>query len=394
MIIGPGAGALNFFARPAGSHTNHEARPAMQLPAVELADLVDLRSAQVALAPRGNPAPKSFPIEGFAWTPDGKMVSTESPSLVGTPARLRLWEPGKSAEPVNFDVHRPNVRIGSVAASPDGELVAVGWDDGKFSVFSARGAEINYGEHCPTSVPDAQGILRDLDDVRAVAFSPDSRTLATAGQDGRLVLWDAQGRESFGTLLHPDRVTDVAFTPDSSKIVTRFRGGLAIWDAREQRLIHRLEDTRKEGQGGMALSPDGSKVATVFDKVVKVFDVSTGEELHSQPVRWSGKLAFTPDGNHVLVGENIFNAVHDWNLTTGECHRHALPQAGGYADAQGISQLSVSKDGRHLAVGLMDSSLTLWKKDDHSSDLGFLADATRTSGPRLGDFAFVSQFRK
>lgn len=389
---------LAMFALPTPAvSTRKSGPPAGETPA-DPADSVDMRLKKVTLhQPRNAAAMKhGWPIEGFCWTPNGKLVSTESPNLVGTPAKIRLWDP-QGGEPINFDVTHPNVRIGPVATSPDGELVAVGWEDGKFSVFSGRGQEINHQTHCPTSVPDPQGILRNDDDVRSVAFSPDGRTLATGGFDGRLLLWDPEGRECRGTLQHPDWVTDIAFTPDNSKIVTRFRGGVAVWDAREQRLLHKFEDTRKEGGGGFALSADGRKVAAVFDKAIKVFDVQSGEELNSTAIRGGWKVAFTPDGNHLLVGEAIHNAVHDWNLATGECTRQELPRQEGVMDAEGVRQISVSRDGKQMAISLMDYSLTVWTQDAHNTDLGFLADNLKQGSgnqvARLGNFVYVGGVR-
>ncbi|MCE7873016.1 hypothetical protein DYH09_21910 [bacterium CPR1] len=387
---------LALFALPASSVSRPEGET--KEPAGP-ADRVDLRLRTVTLhQPRDTPALKhTHPIEGFCWTPGGKLISTESPSLVGTPSKLRLWDL-QGGEPQSFQVAHKNVRIGPVAASGDGELVAVGWEDGKFSVFSSRGVEITHQTHCPTAKPNALGILFDNDDVRSVAFSPDSRTLATGAMDGRLLLWDPEAREQTGCLQHPDWVTDIAFTPDGSKIVTRYRGGVAIWDAREQRLLHKLEDTRKEGGGGMALSADGTKVAAVFEKEIKVFDVETGREVDARAIRGARSLAFTPDGNHLLVGEAIRNAVHDWNLATGEVRRQELPHTPGMASAEGIRQISFSPDGKQLAVSLLDYSLTLWTQSAHNTDLGYLADHLKNGGggnqvAQLADYVLVGGVR-
>lgn len=392
MTIGP----VNFFTQPVGAHGPHRSNP-MPEQAYEPQDSV----AGMAPAPRitvVKPAAKpvqGFPIDSFCFTPQGTLVSTENPNLVGAPAKVRAWS-DDGGEPLMFDVARPHVRIGPVASSPGGELVAVGWDDGKFSVFSRRGSELNTQEHAPTSVPDLQGILRDNDDVRTVTFSPDGQTLATGGCDGRVLLWDPQGRMCNGTLQHPDAVLEMAFTPDNSRLVTRHRGGIAVWDVREQRLIHRLDDVSRGGTTGFALSQDGRQVAGTFGDVVKVFDVASGQELHSRPIWASSKLAFTPDGNHLLVGECNRNAVQDWNLVTGEMFRQDIPHLALGPDATGINQITVSDDGTRMGIGLKDGSLTLWSLSNHDLDQGFLADNLRvpeTKLARLGNFVYTSGIR-
>ena len=52
--------------------------------------------------------------------------------------------------------------------------------------------------------------------VWSVAFSPDGMTLASAGQDSTVRLWDVEtGQEKFSILKgHTHRVYSVAFSPD------------------------------------------------------------------------------------------------------------------------------------------------------------------------------------
>src|SRR5689334_8304066 len=57
--------------------------------------------------------------------------------------------------------------------------------------------------------------LRHGDRVRALAFSPDGRTLATGSDDHTLSLWDADsGRELIRCRGHEDAVLALAFSAD------------------------------------------------------------------------------------------------------------------------------------------------------------------------------------
>jgi WD40 repeat protein len=65
--------------------------------------------------------------------------------------------------------------------------------------------------------------------VRAVAFSPDGRTLATAGAGGRTYLWDVRTGLVIATSGNPDggAVTGVAFSADGRALAVGDNSGHA-----------------------------------------------------------------------------------------------------------------------------------------------------------------------
>src|SRR5438445_1564216 len=68
--------------------------------------------------------------------------------------------------------------------------------------------------------------------VRACAYSPDGRGIASGAEDGTLKVWDAQSGSEMGTLTgHSDLVLGCAYSPDGSRIVSVSKDNtVRVWD--------------------------------------------------------------------------------------------------------------------------------------------------------------------
>ena len=128
--------------------------------------------------------------------------------------------------------------------------------------------------------PDPKEPLWKIRPAQALAFSPDSKTLAVAGASSPVRLYDlATGKEYLsceGIKIHIYRI---AFSPDGKQVTAgHIHKAITICDAKSGKLIHKL--TREESEiSGLEYLPSGELVCSSWCKYIMLFDSKTGKSL-------------------------------------------------------------------------------------------------------------------
>lgn len=104
--------------------------------------------------------------------------------------------------------------------------------------------------------------------VRAAAFSPDGKLLATGSDDFTVRVWDARTGECVWCLEgHDDSVHGLAFAPDGERLYSvDARGTLRQWSLTQGAEIASLalpQDYARVRPGGLRVSPDGSQACVM-----------------------------------------------------------------------------------------------------------------------------------
>jgi eukaryotic-like serine/threonine-protein kinase len=198
-----------------------------------------------------------------------------------------------------------------------------------------------------------------------VAISPDAQWLASGGAGQVVNLWDAAtGELRFRLKGHAEPVTALAFSPDSQTLASGSsdeRSTLKLWNVRTHEELSTLRVERGNWVTSLAFSPDGRTLALGHGGNVKLWDVNTRNDLFLLPQ--NGNIvyatAFVPDGKSLAVADNN-HTVQFWEATTGKLQKK-LNLGNETARAA-----ACSPDSPMLATGTM-SGLQLWTdplKDD------------------------------
>jgi WD40 repeat protein len=338
-------------------------------------------------------------LQSVSYSPDGRTIATTG--FCGS--RVRFWDPDTGQELRPAVGH--NAAVDSISFSPDGKTV---WSAGgdktviRWDVVSGEG--------------QALANVFPVGDIHAFAISRGGRLLATAGPDGGIRLWDANGRELGALSGHAGGVEGIAFSPDGKVLASsgmdqtvRFwdvatcqerprpevpegRWGCLVFSADGQKLALARGRGQRLGTGPLVVdvptgkvilrvgtsppapddrgpsaefvsfSPDGRTLATVGnyqDKVVRFWDTATGELIGQcggdANCRLWCSLAFSPDGRLLATGPYDYDdTVHLWEVATFQEVARLRGHHGG------VTALAFSPDGRSLASGGGDATALVW----------------------------------
>lgn len=202
------------------------------------------------------------------------------------------------------------------------------------------------------------------DGVRAVAWSPDGRRIASGSRDRTAVLWDAASGERVRVFEgHDGGVVSVAFSPDGKTIATGSQDKtVGLWDVETGKRLQSFKG-HSLWVTAVAFSPDGTLLASGSrDKTARIWSVDGGEPtvLDGQGQRLQ-TVAFAPDGKRLVTG-SAEQVVAVWDVATGA--RQAQVSLGENiqwigVDPRGGTALACAWSGSVLSVDLAAQRPTL-----------------------------------
>jgi WD40 repeat protein len=237
--------------------------------------------------------------------------------------------------------------VDTLACSPSGKTIASAGADGVIRLW-----DIATGEELRT-------FAGHTGPVRAVAFAPDGKTIASGGNNSTVRLWEvATGREVEQFRRKPGRVAAVAFSPDGKTVAAGCSDrSITLLDARTA-TPRRLIDDQKGAVRAVVFFPDGKKLASAGEAGwIHVHDTKTGELILSSSRREQEAilgLALSPDGKVLASCGPLNEHLVLWEAASGKVLQRLHDLA--YRPVS----VAFSPDGKQLIVGGTNGTLRRW----------------------------------
>ena len=250
-----------------------------------------------------------------AFSPDG----TKLASVAGGywPRMLKLWTVETRQSLTIFQVEKGYAD--SVAFSPDNTKLA--WAGRLWDVETRQPFDI----------------FQD-NKLSNFTFSPDGKILAGTGiktfprtsvndvtmYAGVVKLYDITTGQVLNTFIagrrtksrEPrERVTSIAFSPDSTKIASGAGHDVKLWDVSTGENIVTFQG-QKGAVKSITFSPDGTKLAVGSEEGVELLNTLTGEQFDLLGAMWNLSVAFSPDGK--MLATASWAGVRLWEVSTGK----------------------------------------------------------------------------
>lgn len=273
----------------------------------------------------------------LAFSQDGRMLAS-----IGNDRTIRIWDTERGQQLALVLIEDIHGHFWSIAFSPNGTKLAAGDHYGAVHVWEIT-------EHQSPRRVDVTPLKtlygHETAPVEAVTFSPDSRRIASGGQDTAIRLWDiASGAQLSSFSGHKIAVKALTFSPDGTKLASADREGVArLWN-----------------------TETGERLATLVQ--VELAETHKQFPTVKRDATWIEVIVFSPDGSTVAIGDQA-GIIRLWNVEDGRFLSEFITPS---ENPRPILTLAFSPDGALLASGDGNGRVCTWDTDQRNHELSSL----------------------
>ncbi len=266
--------------------------------------LLDLAAGEVRW--KTNAANKGF-LRAVAISPDGKLLASGADFIESA---ILLWDVSSGQEVGRLEGHR--LGVAQLKFWPDGKTLASAGQDHTIGLWDLT--------HLTNRAP-VRLLRRHSYAVSSLALLPDNHTLVSGSADGSVCVWDtATPPRDDPPIQVPAGVAAWRFTPDSQAVLTLdFQGNVARWRALD---FQEGAPILNVGTNGVVvagpyvaaeISCDGRWLAIGrTNRVIEVWDILHRNLRWTFEVESAWPVGFDPDGKTLIAEPG-----NEYDLTTG-----------------------------------------------------------------------------
>ncbi|NJM20963.1 MAG: CHAT domain-containing protein [Richelia sp. SM1_7_0] len=193
--------------------------------------------------------------------------------------------------------------------------------------------------------------------VRSLAFTPDSKILASGSHDSTIKLWKVETGQCLQTITsHTSNIQSLAFNRDGTILASGSNDKTVRLHDIPTGLCLQVFQGHTNNISFVSFHPFDEKLITAStDNTVRLWNIQTAEclQIFNIAINWLLAIAISHDGKSLVTGSDG-NAVKFWDIETGELIK-ILPD---YSSC--VWSIAFSHDDKIIITGSEDNTIKIW----------------------------------